>query len=386
MSAVREPESLVKALADERVPPEEPDVLAARRERLVPLIGLQIREASAQRERRAHRVRVAGIAAAAASFVLAAGIGYRMHRGAKPQAVARANVARVASVREVTGTLVVTHAGRARVVSQAELPELAGGDELRTAADGHALLQTERSSINVEPATQVSLLARDALEERIHLSVGRVELKVTKQPQSTRSVVVETPNAEVVVHGTMFSVAVGSEQNVPVTRVRVTEGSVWILHNGKRELISVGSAWASNGSHARTSPSEQSAPELPAATPAASTPPAVLGRGNSTRSVAPAAAPASRAASGSLGEENRMFQAAIDARNRGEEGRALELFAALLARYPNGHLAEEARVERMRALRRTGNATGAASEARRYLAEHPHGYAQDEARGDALGK
>ena len=62
------------------------------------------------------------------------------------------------------------------------------------------------------------------------------------------------------------------------------------------------------------------------------------------------------------------------------------LFGALLSRYPNGRLAEEARVERMRGLRRTGNVNGAASEARRYLAEHPHGYAQDEARGDALNK
>lgn len=379
MSGAREPEALVRALAEERVPPEDPETLAARRERLVPIVARQVREASAQRDRRVRALRYGKVALAAASVVLAVGIGYRAHHAdVKPVATSHPAPTHVAAVREVKGTLVVTHAGLARVVSPAELTELAGGDEVSTAADGRALLQTERSAIRVEPATQLSMLAHNALEERIHLSLGRVELKVQKQPQSNRSVVVETPNAEVVVRGTMFSVSVDSEQDVPVTHVRVTEGSVWILHDGKRELVSVGSEWTSSGSHARLE-----APEVPAPTRTPPTP-SVVTPSAPARSTALAAP--QRTTTGSLGEENRMFQAAVDARNHGDDARALELFGALLTRYPSGRLAEEARVERMRALRRIGNAAGAASEARRYLAEHPHGYAQDEARGDALGK
>jgi len=373
MSVVKEPEALVRALAEERIPSEDPETLALRRERLVPNLARHVRAASAERDRRAQRVRIGIGVAAAASVALALGVGYRLHRGA-PVATRGPNEG-VASLRQMKGTLVVTHAGRAHVVAPSEPLDLLGGDELRTAADGSAMLQTERSAIQVEPATQLSVLARSPLEERIHLSLGKVELKVSKVPQSNRSVVVETPNAEVVVHGTMFSVTVGSEYDTPVTRVRVTEGSVWILHGGKRELINVGSEWTSLARAAESAPA--AVPPAPALSAPA---PAAPARGPS------ASLPAARGSSGSLGEENRMFQAALDARNHGEEARAVELFGALLARYPNGRLAEEARVERMRGLRRTGNVSGAASEARRYLAEHPHGYAQDEARGDALNK
>jgi TolA-binding protein len=385
VSGGREPEALVRALAEERIPSEEPEAQAARRERLVPIVALQIRQANEQRDRRARMARYGKVALAAASIVLALGVGYRVQQSeVRSDPAVHSSASHVAAaVRDVKGTLVVTHAGRARVVSPSEVAELSLGDELSTAADGHALLKTERSAIKVEPATQLSM-AHGPLEERIHLSVGRVELKVQKQPHSNRSVVVETPNAEVVVRGTMFSVSVDSEQDVPVTHVRVTEGSVWILHDGKRDLVSVGNEWTSNRSRNEATeapaPARAPTPEGVVSAPAAVSAPPTTARNSAATSAA------ARTASGSLGEENRMFQAAVDARNHGDDARALELFGALLARYPNGRLSEEARVERMRALRRVGNAAGAASEARRYLAEHPHGYAQDEARGDALGK
>lgn len=80
-----------------------------------------------------------------------------------------------------------------------------------------------------------------------------------------------------------------------------------------------------------------------------------------------------------------MFQAAIDARNRGDDRRAIELFGSLLGRFPKGQLAEVARVERMRALRRVGDATRASAEARRYLSEYGGGFAREEAREAVLG-
>lgn len=375
MSTGREPENLVRALAEERVPPEAPEILAARRERLVPLVALKIREASVERERRERFRRALKIAAVAASVVFAAGAGHRLHHAGHVEVATRATNVSLATVRDVEGTLIVTHGGRAQVVSGAEVG-LSGGDELRTTGDGRALLRTERSVIRVAPATQLKLLSRGPDEERIRLSLGRVELKVQKVPQSNRSVVVETPNTEVVVHGTMFSVSVGEEQDSPVTRVRVTEGSVWVLHEGKRELLAVGSEWTSAVGGRRFEPAPVAAPiEAPSSAP----------RGAGAHRPLPAS-PSRPAPSGSLGEENRMFQAAVDARNQGDDARALELFGALLAKYPKGRLAEEGRVERIRALRRLGNSTGAAAEARRYLAEHPLGFAQEEARGDALGK
>jgi outer membrane protein assembly factor BamD (BamD/ComL family) len=81
-----------------------------------------------------------------------------------------------------------------------------------------------------------------------------------------------------------------------------------------------------------------------------------------------------------------MYQAALDARNRGDDRKALDLFRALTARYPRGHFSELAQVERMRALKRLGDNASAAAEARRYLSEHGREFAREEVRGIALGE
>jgi outer membrane protein assembly factor BamD (BamD/ComL family) len=83
---------------------------------------------------------------------------------------------------------------------------------------------------------------------------------------------------------------------------------------------------------------------------------------------------------GTLAEENSLFQNAVDARNQGDDRGEAEHLAALLSRYPGSQLAGEARLERMRALQRTGRAAEASREARRYLAEFPDGFAREEAR------
>lgn len=385
MSSVKEPEALVRELSEERVPPEDPAVLAARRERMIAGISRTIREAAVDRERSARRRKVLAVGlslAAAAALVL--GVSVHALRTTKAVSVAApvAQPTRVAEVQALAGTLVVTHAGRARVVDRNELPTLVGGDELETAADGEATLQTERSRIQVQPATQVSVLSPSVVEERIRLALGRLDLKVSKQPHSPRSVVVETPDAEVVVRGTEFTVAVGSENDVTVTRVRVTEGAVWVLHQGERELLSVGEEWASNGERKGKVPVTRDAPaEVPTAVESAQPAPRLRGRAASSA----AASRAQAVAASSLRDQNRMYQLALDARNRGDDRKALELFAALIATYPDGHYSELAQVERMRALKRMGDRVSAAAEARRYLSDHGHEFARDEARGIVLG-
>lgn len=391
MTAEREPEALVRGLAEEQVPSEDLAVLAARRERLLAAIGRTIRHSAEDRERSARRRKLATIAG---SLALAAGlalgvVSFRHSHAAKVAAPSApsAQPSRVAFVRSSSGTLVVTHGNRARVVAQNELPSLSGGDELETSADGEAVVQTERSTIQVQPATQMSVLSPSVVEERIRLALGRLDLKVSKQPHSPRSVVVETPDAEVVVRGTEFTVAVGSEADTTVTRVSVTEGAVWVLHHGERVLLSLGDEWASNGERKTVAAAPPPAPEVTTPTPASrsrsrsrSATPAV--------SAKPAAAKARPDAppSSTLPEENRMYQAALDARNRGDDKKALELFAAVIARYPDGHYGELAQVERMRALKRLGDRASAAAEARRYLSDRGHDFAREEVRGIALGE
>lgn len=376
MTARTEPEALVRALGEERVPLEDAAVAAERREKLLPALAGAIREVPARQERRQRIRRWAGLCAAAASIVLVGGFAYASFaaRGADVVAHAPAKEPAIASLRSVTGTVVVTHGGGARVIAVSN-NSLVAGDDVETAGDGAAFMQTERSAIQVSAATHVSLLPPSVAEERIRLALGRVDLKVSKQPKSPRSVVVETPNAEVVVRGTEFTVTVGAEKATPVTRVRVTEGTVWVLHGGGREILSVGDEWSSNSG--RVGSAAQAAPAAPAAeTAVAPTVPAA-------RAAAPNRA---RSASGTLSEENALYTSALEARNRGDDKRALELFNTLLSRYPSSQLTELAQVERMRAFKRSGDRAAAAAEARRYLAEHPSGSVRDEARGLVLGE
>jgi hypothetical protein len=218
------------------------------------------------------------------------------------------------------------------------------------------------------------------VEERYRLAVGRVEVSVDKDSPITRSVVVETPNAEVVVHGTVFAVGVSSRNQQSVTDVSVTRGSVWVLQHGvQAAVLGAGQHWSSDAK-----PAAGASAEPTVAAPVAP-PPLPTSEGTPSRrepTVRGAARTPAETKSSTLAEQSRMFQEAIDARNRGEDTRAAELFARLLARYPSY---EEAEVQLFRAQKRLGRMTAAAAEARRYLALHPQGFARDEARDLALG-
>ena len=370
-----DPEALLRELAEERVPPESPDVQARRRDQIVPTLGGVIRRAHEQSLRRTRWKRAAASLSAAAVFCGLIGAVYHLHVTQQSSA-AVANAAQAAQLKDVKGTLVVTHSGNSRVVASGEQLQLTGGDELRTPSDGSAVVHTERSQIRVNAATQLDFFAPSAAEERIRVAAGSVDLKVSKVPQSWRSVVVETPNAEVVVRGTMFNVAVAKEQGATVTLVRVTEGAVWVLHNGERDLVSAGEEWSSRAA-------AKAAVAPPVAPPAPATSAVVDAPRSGARSAREATK--SSASSSTLSEQNKMYQSALDARNQGDDRRALELFQALLTRHPGGHFAQDAEIERMRAYRRLGNQRQAAAEARRYLARHPTGYAREEARAMALG-
>jgi len=53
-----------------------------------------------------------------------------------------------------------------------------------------------------------------------------------------------------------------------------------------------------------------------------------------------------------LAEQNRLFQASLDARKAGDDGRVVALLDELLARFPDTELGPEARLSRLRARER----------------------------------
>jgi len=84
--------------------------------------------------------------------------------------------------------------------------------------------------------------------------------------------------------------------------------------------------------------------------------------------------------SSTLADENRLMLSALAAARSGENGRAVHLFTELLTRHPGSPLAQNAEVERFRALLRGGDEQSAARHARAYLDRYPNGMAADEAR------
>jgi hypothetical protein len=196
------------------------------------------------------------------------------------------------------------------------------------------------------------------------LERGEVAIRVPPDVPK-RHLVVSTPNVDVVVVGTIFDVSVIEEDGTPVTEVFVERGIVRLVRARDGRTItrlSAGESWSSRPVPPPESSAEVIEPELPLAN--AATPPA----------------PAS-----TLAEQNRLYRAALDARNAGDDKQAAWLLAQLLAKYPQTPLAQEARIERLRALKRLGRSQEATQAARSYLAEYgEEGFAQDEAREAAL--
>lgn len=372
-----EPGELLRRLAQEPVPSAPEDASPARRDRLVRSMKDAV-ERSAESAEKARRFRRGSVIfAAAASLLLLSGLLLNERRSH--------GSGTIAGLDRVSGTVVLTQEGNVQVVGAGQRP-LRDGDSLQTAAGARAHLTTHKSSVDVSESTELKLSRPNAAEERISLRHGRVDVAVDKTVETKRSVVVETPDAEVVVRGTVFDVRVEPLASATNTRVHVTRGSVWVLSQGVQvALLSAGQSWNSaGGMEAAVQPSPApAAPAAPVAAPAPESAPAAAPA--AAKPSAPSVAKEPRK-SGTLAEENRLFAAGVEARNRGDALRAAELFGELLSTYPQSTLREVAQVEHFRALNQAGQTARAAGEARRYLAEHADGAARAEARDLALDK
>lgn len=163
--------------------------------------------------------------------------------------------------------------------------------------------------------------------QHIALNRGRVELSVPKLKEGT-SLSVATPDAVVTVHGTRFSVEVMPER----TCVRVHEGVVSVVRGEARERLRRGQssgcmpgALAELGGNATARPlAEESGSQDP-----------------SSRD--PNTARAKPKGTGTLVQENRLFQSALRAEQSGDHEQARALATKLLTRYPSSVMAPDAR-------------------------------------------
>ncbi len=368
-------DALLRQLSSSGVPVESPDRAAERRERVVSKLANFHVEVLGRRERRERLRRRLSVVAVAAAMLLAIG-GFWLVRRMAPRVAPQA----VAAHGPATLALAAGHAvlGRKGIDKPAVAgAALAPGDSLRTADQGARLALSSGAQVDVSGVTELRYEAPQAagwMHESIRLDQGRVDVHVPKLPQGGSFDVV-TPDARVEVHGTRFSVSVDrASGGVTTTHVAVTEGRVRVSSRGADTTLGAGDAWTSRPATA-PAPATSAAPVAPAPPRPSAAPVAP----------APASPPRVAAAPGStLAQQNRLFQQAMAARRAGDDRRAIALLDQLLARYPGSPLEQDARVERFRALKRLGNGDAASREARRYLAEHPEGFARDEARDMAL--
>jgi hypothetical protein len=214
---------------------------------------------------------------------------------------------------------------------------IAEGDGVNIPAESEGLLELPRGvRVKLAPSTEVSFVRLLDADQRLHLGLGKTEVSVPK-PGGPAVFSIETPDSEVVVHGTEFSVLVERDETTSafVTTVSVTRGSVFVAHGGQRRLLEPGAIWSSRAETSGASRAVTAHPEL-------------VSQGIVGRQSLPAAAPPS------LAEQNRLFQSFLDARAAGDNVRALRVVVELLTRFPDTPLADQARIARFRVLQRLG--------------------------------
>jgi hypothetical protein len=396
----RRAQEVLRAWAETEVPRDDPEAAELRRRRVIAATSFTIARAAkeqAEQARRRRWLRIGVATASAAAVLLAAGAVWRSRAAHEAQLAEAAGPA--GHVQLLAGTIHPSHEGRPLPsVSSDGRYSLGPGDEVTTEPSGRGeLTLTDGVAITLEPQTHVRLpearAAGDkaaALNERVGLDMGSVFVRVPPL-SSGHSFSIRTPDAEVTVHGTAFTVEVLSTQAAPAptaTRVRVSSGVVSVKSAGQPELfLTAGMEWAS--------------PDLPrtAATPPAAVATAATGASMGTTATPPSTGTGTRPgthrrgtasgggrseSSSTLAEENRLLEAAAAASNGGDYGTAIATLNELLRRFPGSPLAPEAKVARFRALEKSGDIAAAAREARAYLAAYPEGAAREEAKRVAV--
>lgn len=294
--------------------------LSARRARLLPRLREQVKQVPARRledKQRRRLVVTAWTAAAAAAVVAAIGGSQLLVNSDEAQLVLQPRGHAVELVDQ----------GEYRAVS--EPVSISASGRLDTRRDA-AL--TTANGVLVELAGETSV-GLDELNQRsgwrLQLRRGHVACEVPKLGEhKTFSVV--TNDAEVIVHGTRFTVTSDATR----TCVRVAEGRVEVRTHTSATFLSAGQHWGCAGieaDHAAVAPTSPAAEAVAAA-----------GKSAQTRRAASKPS-ASAATSSTLALETDLVGRALAAERRGEFTSAKSLYARFLEQYPNSPMAPEAR-------------------------------------------
>jgi hypothetical protein len=314
----------------------------------------------------------ASVLAAAAVMVLSVGAFGLLPQSDTPAVAQRAPSA---SLRQVVGKVVATRPDGQNHVVSAEAQVLVG-DEVSTTADAFASLEAGRARVDLSAATTLQLAELESDSQVFRLQAGRVDVSVPKLPgNEAQRIQVTTADATVTVHGTVFSVEVLRSDNGSITNVAVTRGLVAVERKGARVLLQPGDSWSSR-SEPEPKAQKPSAPsQKPSAQPGESTAEAAAvpikparaakaaqlaqrpkadstfeeGAEAQQRGALKSAAETERSR---LAEQNRLFEHAMRARDRGEDQRVVGQLRQLLSSHPDSPLQSTALSELAAARRR----------------------------------
>jgi ferric-dicitrate binding protein FerR (iron transport regulator) len=243
----------------------------------------------------------------------------------------------------------------------AKAASLSEGDEILSGEKGSATLGLGRGTTLVLASASQMRLIEAGQSRRFFLLRGQVDASVAKLRPNER-LLVATPDSEVEVRGTRFSVKVtdapegcgGARQR---STVEVQQGTVWVRSQGEEKVLNVGQSFTrACETPALVPPAPEAvAPVIPAAPAPEARKPASLGAprrramAEPVRSSEPVRAPVVAAEPASqLAEQNDLLSSAMAAARAGQNDLAIRRLDALLSRFPEGPLGETARIERQR--------------------------------------
>jgi len=319
--------------------PADPNQRSDDESRAVSVAAIEREILNLARSRRARSPRI--WLAAAAGLALVVGVGVGWHIARLPGAPQRVSV-------HVEGQRANYTLLRGAVTETAvEVTEMLPGDRVQTnAGSGTTLVLSTGTRVAIAGQSDVQLRELGA-SQRFWLESGGVRATVAKLGPRERFLV-QTSDSEIEVHGTVFSVKVEPYAvNGGRTRVCLEEGVViWRQAGRETKMIASDGHWVgceATAAEAGLAPAgaatDGSYVERPKFNNRAG-----LGMAQSKVRTVPvvAAKPSGRS---SLAAQNDLFSAAMTAEREGDLALASARLEELLARYPDGSLAESAKAE-----------------------------------------
>jgi len=283
--------------------------------------------------------------AAAAGLVLVAGmgVGWRIARRSETLADSPRVSVHVEGQR-VNYTLL----RGATIATAVDSTEMLAGDRVRTnAVSGTILVLSTGTRLAIAGKSDVQLRESGA-NQRFWLESGGLRATVAKLGPHERFLL-QTSDSEIEVHGTVFSVKVRSNSvNGGRTQICLEEGQVvWRQAGRETKMVASDGHWVG----CEEPPAEAGLAPASATTdgPAVEKPPSSKRSGLGvqpkahTREVPTDIA--RQLLKSNLGEQNDLFSAAMTAEREGNPALAIARLETLLARYPDGSLAESAKTE-----------------------------------------